>query len=146
MSDLHVRLVQLHEDLRLRLYRCTAGYLTVGWGHNIEDRGISRAIADAILVEDLAVAERDLDKVAPWWRGLDPVRAAALLDLCFNLGRERFAQFAPTLDVIRLGDYAAAAKRLERTPWFKQTKTRAVRIVAMIATGRIPTELDERRA
>lgn len=145
MSDLHVRLAQLHESLRLRLYRCTAGYLTIGWGHNIDDRGVTRAIADAILVEDLAVAERDLDTIASWWRGLDPVRAAAVLDMCFNLGGERFSKFAPTLDVIRRGDYAAAAARLRRTAWFTQTKTRAVRIVAMIESGQVPADLPARR-
>jgi lysozyme len=143
VDTLHIRLVQMHEALRLRMYKCTANYWTIGWGHNLEARGISRAVADAILNEDLAVAERDLDAIAPWWRTLDPVRGAALLDMCFNLGRERFEKFGPTLEVIRLGDYVQAAARLQRTPWFVQTKSRAQRIVGMIATGRVPADVPE---
>ena len=51
-----------HESLELMPYRCTAGKLTIGAGHNIEDNGISKKAAEFILKEDIEHTETALRK------------------------------------------------------------------------------------
>ena len=41
--------VKMHEGLRLKPYRCTSGKLTIGYGRNIEDNGITEAEASFLL-------------------------------------------------------------------------------------------------
>ena len=33
--------IKKHEGLELKVYTCTAGRLTIGYGRNLEDRGIT---------------------------------------------------------------------------------------------------------
>ena len=41
-----------NEDCVLKPYPCSEGYLTIGWGHNLDAHGITQEIADLIFWED----------------------------------------------------------------------------------------------
>ena len=98
-----------HEGLRLRPYTCTAGYNTIGVGHNLDTKPISERAAMIILEDDINDAMQDLDRNLPWWRTLpDPARGA-LLDMCFNLGISRLLGFKRMLAALERGDYVGAA-------------------------------------
>ena len=53
MTELE-RLLIYHEGLRLGVYRCPAGKLTIGVGRNLEDRGITEEEAYYLLRNDIA--------------------------------------------------------------------------------------------
>lgn len=139
--DRLVRLVQLHEGLRLKPYDDGRGNLTVGFGRNLTANGITREEAEAMLRRDLANAERSVLTRWPWMASLDPVRYAVVIDLCFNLGPAKLSTFKRTIAAIRAGDYAFAAGCLEDSLWFRQVKTRGHRDVAAMATGEWPPEV-----
>lgn len=115
-----------HEGLRLRLYRCTSGKLTIGVGYNLDDRGVgpmSRALgrevslnelernglteADALRVLDADIHRFEEDVRARWinYAALDPVRRRAVIDFVFNLGIAGAAKF---VSAIRFADMALA--------------------------------------
>ena len=52
------RLIQ-EEGLKLQLYHCTAGKLTIGVGRNVEDRGITHDTAMQMLDEDIDICVGD---------------------------------------------------------------------------------------
>lgn len=82
---------------------------------------------------------------------LDPVRRRVVIDMAFNMGRgtlgtfekdkdEKLPDNAPavlmgTIDLIEASRYEEAANRMEKSLWYKQTKTRAKRLVQMMRTG-----------
>lgn len=140
MSLIH-RLIRLHEGLRLHPYVCTAGKITVGYGRNLTDRGLSRVEAELLLAHDLTRTERELRDAYPWVARLDVVRYAVLVDMHFNLGGEKFAQFTRTLSMIEAGDYAGAAGAMLQSRWASQVGERARRLAAMMATGTVPPEV-----
>ena len=72
-DDLRSMLV-LHEGLRLRPYKCTAGKMTIGVGRNLDDNGITQAEAFALLENDIIAVEADLDRTWPWWRQMSEAR------------------------------------------------------------------------
>lgn len=139
------RLLRRHEGVKAKPYRDTAGHLTIGVGRNLDATGLRPDEITLLLRNDMAAAEADLDALAPWARGLDEVRYAVLAELAFNLGRSRLAKFAPTLAVIRAGDYATAAQRLLRTKWAtdvgKRPGQRAWRLTEMLRTGAWPADV-----
>ena len=51
------KFTKLAEGLSLKPYRCPAGKLTIGYGHNLEANGISEEIANQLLHEDLDKSE-----------------------------------------------------------------------------------------
>ncbi len=132
--DLRDQLVR-HEGLRLKPYRDTAGKLTLGVGRNLDDVGISRAEAFALLETDVGRAEAGLDNRLPWWRSLDPVRRDVLVDMAFNLGVEALCGFTTTLAAAQTGRYAEAADAMLRSAWAGQVKGRATALAAMMRSG-----------
>ena len=126
--------LMLHEGLRLKPYRCTAGKLTIGVGRNLDDKGISQDEALFLLANDIEGVIKQLDKHS-WYTGLDPIRQKVLIDMAFNLGISGLLQFKKMIAAIELGDYGAAAEQMLDSRWARQVKTRADRLAEMMRTG-----------
>ena len=126
----------LHEGRRKRIYRDTVGKTSGGVGRNLSDVGLSDDEIDLMLRNDIARAEAALDRKHAWWRSLDPVRQKVMVDMMFNLGPGKLAEFTSTLGEIARGEYAAAAARMLRSKWASQVGTRAKRLALMMRTGR----------
>ena len=123
------------EGLRLTVYRCPAGYLTIGCGRNLEGRGISTPEAMFLLDNDIAACLGDLGSCA-WWGALNPVRQRALLNMRFQLGSGAFRGFVQMLAALEQRNYAAAAAAARDSKWARaDSPARAQRITAQIETG-----------
>ena len=133
-DDLRSMLV-LHEGLKLKPYRCTAGKLTIGVGRNLDDNGITQAEAFALLENDILAVEADLDRTWPWWREMSEARQQVLADMCFNLGITRLGGFVNTLAAMKRGDYEAAANGMQASLWASQVGRRAQRLAKMMREG-----------
>jgi lysozyme len=123
------------EDLRLSPYRCPAGKLTIGVGHNLDAKPISKRAALVILDDDIEDAERELAAVLPWTAELDAPRREALVNMVFNLGMGGLLKFKRMLAALRRGDYAAAAAETLDSDYAKQVGARARRVARQIETG-----------
>jgi len=111
------------------------GKLTIGYGRNLEDRGISFREADALLDNDIDTADANLITCWPWVQALDVARHATLTQMCFNLGTAKLAGFTNTLAAIRRGDYETGAAGMLASKWAKQVGQRASRLAAIMRTG-----------
>lgn len=129
IDDLLVDL-QRDEGLRLKPYLDSVGILTIGYGRNLHDVGISKAEAEALLRADVEVAEAELDRVLPWWRDLPEPAARGLQNMVFNLGLPRLLKFSRMLAALKSGDYEAAAVESLDSEWAGQVGDRAERIAA----------------
>lgn len=126
------------EGLRLKAYRDTLGYLTIGVGHLIPSgqsvMSITQGQAMEWLDQDIGTAEWRLTQIYPQWRSLDDVRQRALLNLAFNLGG-KLGKFKRFLKAVEKCDWDQAAIQLQNSLWYKQVKLRGPRIVHAIKTG-----------
>ncbi len=127
--------LKIHEGLRLKPYRDTAGKLTIGVGRNLDDVGLREEEAMFLLLHDLEFVKEALDKRLPWWRGLAEPRRHVLLDMGFNLGVDGLLQFTGTLGHLRAGRYAEAAQQMLRSRWAGQVGRRAATLSRMMRTG-----------
>ncbi len=153
-SALFLAMLKRHEGAhreggRHTAYRCPAGALTIGWGHNLDARpvrglgegsGISESEAEELLRADLSDIAFLLDTRMPWWRGLGSARAAALLDMAFNLGLSGLLGFRRMLAAARRGSFDEAADEMLDSRWAGQTGSRARELAAMMRTGRWSAE------
>jgi lysozyme len=119
------------EGLRLKPYVDSVGKLTIGYGRNLDDVGISEAEAQFLLANDIAAAETLLDRSIPWWRTLSEDRQRVLCNMAYNLG-PRLLDFQTTLGRIQAGNYAAAAESMLQSKWAQQVGPRAVRLAALM--------------
>jgi lysozyme len=127
-----MQLVQEHEGLRLRPYFCTENKLTIGWGRNLDDKGISHREAVYLLESDLNECDVDLSRALSSVYHELPYRVqAALIDMRFQLGGAGFRQFKRMIAAIMDGDYKKAASEMRNSKWYEQTPGR-VEDLAMI--------------
>ncbi|MBO4674623.1 MAG: glycoside hydrolase family protein, partial [Elusimicrobiaceae bacterium] len=123
-----------YEGLNVYPYRCPAGCLTIGYGHNLEN-GISQQTAEFMLQEDLQQACRLLRKQFVWWENLDEVRQFVLTDMCFNMGISKLRTFKKFLAAVARNDYLLAAREMLESKWACQVGYRARELAEMMKTG-----------
>ncbi len=109
------------EGLRLKKYKCSEGYDSIGYGFNLDANSITPEIAEMLfrLMFDPAVQDAK-DFAGDVWNELNEVRQAVLIDMAYNLGRAGlFAMW--TLRVgVREKRFDYAAKRMRSFLWYKQ--------------------------
>jgi lysozyme len=116
-------------------YQCPAGKLTLGYGRNIQDVGISAEEARDLLDNDINVCLEDLSKFG-WFFGMDPVRQRALADMRFQLGPQGFRGFQDMIAALEDGNYADAAVAARASKWARvDSPERAKTVTAMLETG-----------
>ena len=126
-----------HEGLRLKPYRCIAGKLTIGYGRNLDDCGISQSEASVMLINDIMNCEKQLQaKIPDIYNGLDEVRKSVLLNMCFNLGINGLLGFKNTLAFVKAGDWERAANNMLVSRWAKQVGRRAIELSELMRKGK----------
>ena len=122
------------EGFRGYLYRCTANKLTVGYGHNIEDLGITELEAKYILYYDIYTAYLIAKDTIPHWDELGDIRQAAFINMAFNLGI-KIKQFKKMLKYLKRRDFNKAADEMLDSKWAVQVGNRASRLATEVRTG-----------
>lgn len=126
-----------HEGFRSKPYRCTAGKLTIGYGRNIEDVGISKAEARILLSNDIFKAQRDCERIFPLWNYYPDSKRWALVDMRFNLGPGRFRGFRRMIAAVKNEDWKLAAKEAKDSRWYGQVGRRSKYIVELLGDGEV---------
>lgn len=125
-------------------YRCPAGALTIGYGHNLDANPIegldalsciSEAQAREILTADAAAFAAALDEEIPWWRRLNAPRQAVLLNMAFNMGVDGLLKFKNTLRAVREMRWKDARDGMLASKWAGQVGRRASELAAQMMTG-----------
>jgi len=124
-----------HEGRNLKPYADTVGKLTIGYGRNLTDVGISEAEAQMLLDHDIQTAESELLNVFPWAGGLDAIRLRVLIDMTFNLGIAGLRTFKRFLAAVESGDYHTAAADMLESRWARQVGKRAQTLAWMMRDG-----------
>ena len=125
-------------------YRCTAGALTIGYGHNLDANPVpgigptsrlTEEQAERLLVADISTAMGQVERCQPWSAGIEDVRFFVLVNMAFNLGIAGLLAFRGTLDAVKCGDYTNAAARMLKSKWAKHVGSRATELAKQMETG-----------
>jgi len=127
--------IKRHEGLRLKPYRCTANKLTIGYGRNIEDAGISENEAELLLSNDIARCAKEVEKHVKAFNKLNDARQSVLINMCFNLGINGLLKFKKFLTAVNDGFFDLAAKEMLDSRWVKQVGSRAIELSEQMKTG-----------
>lgn len=116
------------------VYKCPAGKLTVGFGHNIEDNPISARVAEMILQDDIGQTLADCERL-DYFHTLSDVRKRVIMNMMFNMGMYTFLKFKRMAGAIRAQDWELAADEMMNSRWYNQVGDRAKRLVNMMREG-----------
>lgn len=127
--------IKKHEGLRLKPYHCPSGKLSIGYGRNLDDCGISEDEAEYLLRNDIERCIFEIATTFPWTNKLDQARRYVLINMCYNLGINGLAGFKRTLLAIEEGRYEEAAEAMLKSKWAEQVKGRAVELAEIMKGG-----------
>lgn len=125
----------LHEGLKLKPYKDSEGFLTIGIGRNLEGKGITKEEALFLLKNDIDDALSNL-KGLDWFYQLNYARQKVIIDMTVNLGFKGLLKFERMIEAIKAKDFDRAAYEMEDSLWYHQVKTRAKRLIRMMKTGK----------
>nr|5JEA_K Chain K, Superkiller protein 7,Endolysin [synthetic construct] len=151
-------MLRIDEGLRLKIYKDTEGYYTIGIGHLLTkspslnaakselDKAIGRNTngvitkdeAEKLFNQDVDAAVRGIlrnAKLKPVYDSLDAVRRAALINMVFQMGETGVAGFTNSLRMLQQKRWDEAAVNLAKSRWHNQTPNRAKRVITTFRTG-----------
>lgn len=126
--------LELHEGFRSKPYKDSNDYLTIGFGRNLDTKGLTRPEARFLLSNDIQEAMKELSEY-DWYSKLCPVRKKVLIDMCVNLGISGLLTFKNMIQALKDEQYEAAANEMKNSRWFTQVKERGKRLRKMMLTG-----------
>jgi lysozyme len=141
MENLHEQLIR-DEGMVLKPYRDHLGYLTIGVGHCLDKKPISKRAALVMLDDDIADARADLLAKWPWMRDLSPARLGAFINLAFNMGVGNeaagtgLAGFKQTMRAAAEGRWEDVAQGLLDSKYATQVGPRAHRVARQLREDR----------
>jgi lysozyme len=127
-----------HEGLRLKAYKDSLGFLTIGYGHRMlknEYTEITLEKATSLLLSDLAEAEADFNYLFPCGRYFTPARRDALIEMIFQLGAAGLRHFKKALAHIDQAEWSPAVADFLDSLWARQTPARAKELCRKLEVG-----------
>ena len=125
------------EKLKLFAYKDTTGHNTIGYGHNLDAKGISKKIAVLILGEDIDEAIAGCESKISFFKSLDIPRQSVLVNLAFNMGLGGLLSFEKMLGFMSEGRYNEAARELQNSLEMKEVPNRIFPLIKILETGNV---------
>ena len=115
------------EGFRAKLYYCSEGKPTIGYGLNLES-GITEEEAEVILALRVDKIRNSLNETFPWF-DIAPLEIQDVMtNMVYQMGLAGLLKFKRTLKYLEFRQYDSAAREMLSSRWAKQTPERASRL------------------
>ena len=117
--------IKKHEGFKSKVYKCTEGYDTIGYGFAIKDLIIDKDVADLILMKKLHALLERVVIAFPWFKDIEDDAKEVVINMCYQLGLRGFSKFKKTIYLLETEQYEDASVEMLDSLWAKQTPNRA---------------------
>ena len=127
------------EGMRLDVYKCTAGYLTVGVGHRIIEgdaeygKPLGYTITERRMKQlfdlDIAIVREDCHRLYEDFSDLPEEAQRIIANMVFNMGLPRMRLFKAMRKCVNDRDWAGAALEMLDSKWARQLQNSSERLV-----------------
>lgn len=129
-----VESIKKHEGFRSKVYKCTEGYDTIGYGFAIKDLIIEEDIATLILMRKVKTLLERIIIAFPWFKDIDDKAKTVVVEMVYNLGVRGFSKFKKTIYYLETEQYQEASVEMLDSLWARQVKGRAKELSNQIAS------------
>lgn len=128
-----VNTIKKHEGLQLKPYKCPTGFLTIGYGRNLETNGITQQEAELLLLNDIEYVDKQLQKQLHIYNVMPITIQHVLINMAFQIGVDGLLKFKKTLAYLAEKNYKDAAKEMLNSKWAQQTPNRARELANIVS-------------
>ena len=118
--------IKKHEGFSSVVYKCTAGYDTVGYGTRVKYLKVTKEQAEEWLKEELENLKYILADKYEWFLPAPQKVRNVVINMSYQLGVSGFSKFKKTIQLLKDKDYEGASYEMLQSQWGKnQTPKRA---------------------
>ena len=114
-----------HEGFRSRPYKCTEGYLTIGYGQRLDYIEVDEKTAEIWLMEKVEKIKYKLESKFPWYLKAPKEVQEIVINMSYQMGVSGFAKFKKTIKYLEQGLYHKASTEMLYSLWSRQTPERS---------------------
>lgn len=128
--------IKNHEGFRSRVYKCTNGFDTIGYGAAIKDLEIDEDIAEMILIRQIHRLEKRVAETFDWYDTSPEKIKDVVVEMCFQIGVSGFMKFKKTIQYCSDKDWANMSVEMLDSKWARhdspnRAKTLAKRVASV---------------
>ena len=124
MDDLLKR-IKHHEGFRSKVYKCTEGFDTIGYGFAIKDLVMDEDIAEEILLRKVESLISRVRKKFNWLDSVPPAVQGVIVEMSYQMGITGVSKFKKALHAMQMLQWKKAADEMLDSRWARQTPNRA---------------------
>ena len=124
--------IKQSEGYRGRVYKCTEGYDTIGYGFAVKDLHLDEDVCDMILERKLGELKLRIHKEFEFVLDLPESVQDVIIEMCYQMGVSGFSKFKKTIAFLRLGKFREASTEMLDSRWHRQTPNRAKRLAQIV--------------
>ena len=109
--------IKEHEGFVDHVYKCTAGFDTIGYGFAIKDLEIPEHIAEELLIIKLEKLQKNANSRFKWLEDMPVEVQEVVLNMCYQLGVTGFSKFRKAISAMQEGDWEEAADEMLDSKW-----------------------------
>ncbi len=117
--------VKEHEGFRSKVYQCTEGYDTIGYGFAIKDLILDEDIAEEILMRKLHKLIKRVRDRFDWLDDVPQEVQGVLVEMSYQMGLSGVCKFKNALKYMEFQNWEKAADEMLMSRWYRQTPNRA---------------------
>ena len=117
--------IKKHEGFRSKVYKCTEGYDTIGYGFAIKDLEMDEDIAEEILLRKVENLISRVRKKFSWLDSVPPAVQGVIVEMSYQMGVSGVSKFKKALHAMQMFQWKLAADELLDSRWAKQIPNRA---------------------
>ena len=133
-----IDIIKEQEGCKLKPYTDTTGHITIGYGRNLSDCGISQDEAEQMLLNDVETIKLLLSKSLNWYASKPEYVRNALVSMAFNVGVAGLLKFVRFLNALENNKIPEAIEALKfnsdgtKTKYYTQVPSRVESICKML--------------
>ena len=116
------------EGYRAKVYKCTEGYDTIGYGFAIKDLDLDEEVCDLILIKKLDKLIDNTNKKFLFLAKIPQDKCEVIYEMCYQLGINGVSKFKKMLKHLENEDFEQASVEMLDSLWAKQTPNRAKKL------------------
>ena len=120
--------VKESEGFRSKVYKCTEGYDTIGYGFAIKDLELDEDICHQILVKILDDLIDNANNKFPFLLEIPDEKADIVYEMIYQMGLNGVSKFKKMLKALEDQDFEKASIEMLDSLWAKQTPNRALKM------------------
>ena len=111
--------LKINEGYRSKVYKCSLGYDTIGYGFAIKDLELSEDISTIILTGLVEKKHKFLKTKMGWYNDMPTEIQGVILEMVYQIGYTGFTKFRKAIKYMINKDYKNASKEMLDSKWAK---------------------------